>query len=259
MGYLKHNFWNRIWLRIIPCHMIVLAATSSLLAALGSGPFVRAGFGLNLLYGTDLYIIPPDNHYSTLPEGSQSFDYKEYANNGLFLTPDFLIGWEQSLNLVLSVNTGVGLAFSGTKWKGVPVYDFSGNQISEPAIDAKLRTTYITVPLETKLMLPLNSGGFYITFGPWFSFLASAKFENSTNTIEMDDKPLFNTTSIGVGCSFGGEVQLRAMDLLMGLRFDAGLTDEAKDESIKLRHSKIALETGLRWTTRRHTKKKWPL
>ncbi|NLL15227.1 MAG: hypothetical protein GX267_17650 [Fibrobacter sp.] len=66
--------------------------------------------------------------------------------------------------------------------------------------------------------------------------------------------------SIGVGGAFGGEIQLRKLDLLIALKVDAGLTNESKDESLLIRNFNISIETGLRWTTKRLKKSpKWPL
>lgn len=66
--------------------------------------------------------------------------------------------------------------------------------------------------------------------------------------------------SIGVGGAFGGEIQLRKLDLLMALKVDAGLTNESKDQSLLIRNFNLGIETGLRWTTRRLKKSpKWPL
>jgi hypothetical protein len=135
-----------------------------------------------------------------------------------------------------------------------------GQTVNTPDIDASLNMTYITVPLEMKLMLPLNSGGFCVSLGPNFAFLSSARFENRARSIESDDRSLFRPFSMGLGGSFGGEIQLRKLDLLMAVRIEGGLSNEAKDEKLNLRHFTASLETGLRWTTRRLSKSpKWPL
>lgn len=240
--------------------MIIVFAVSSLLAALGSGPFIRTGVGFSGLSGTDLYIIPTEDHYREITADSLMVYYEDFSRNGAVIRPVVVFGWEQSFNQVLSITSGIGLVFSGASWETIPTTNEHGQTVSTPAIDASLKMTYITVPIETKLMLPLNSGGFCASFGPNFAFLSSARFENRARSTESDDRSLFRPWSMGLGGSFGGEIQLRKLDLLMALRIDGGLTSEAKDEMLNLRHFTVSLDTGLRWTTKRLTKSsKWPL
>ncbi len=109
-------------------------------------------------------------------------------------------------------------------------------------------------------MLPLNSGGFTISGGPRFAFLGSARFKNNGLSKEIDDRSFYRPLSIGIGGAFGGEIQLRKLDLLMALKIDAGLTNESKDQSMSIRNFSVGIETGLRWTTKRLKKSsKWPL
>lgn len=243
--------------------LLLLFALSAfpLEAALGSGPFVRAAFGFTGLSGDELYMVPSETHYRHIPSDSLFVHYKTFDKCGLVLRPAVVIGWEQSFNRVLSINSGVGLSFSGASWESTPVYEFSNQQpVSQSKIDASLHLVYITIPVDAKLMLPLNSGGFTISGGPRFSFLSSAKFKNVNLSDESDDRSLYQPFSVGIGGAFGGEIQLRKLDLLMALRIDAGLTNESKDESILIRNYMLGIETGLRWTTNRHKKSpKWPL
>ncbi|NLL15226.1 MAG: hypothetical protein GX267_17645 [Fibrobacter sp.] len=83
----------------------------------------------------------------------------------MFLRPSVVIGWEQSFNRVLSINGGIGLAFSGARRETATVQNFFGQSLSSSGVDVSLHMVYINIPVDTKLMLPLNSGGFTISGG----------------------------------------------------------------------------------------------
>jgi hypothetical protein len=239
--------------------LIIALAATSLSAALGSGPFVRTGIGFGFLGGTDLYMIPSESHYRTIRSDSVFYYYHDFASSRALFRPLFVFGWEQSFFPVFSLNGGAGLAFSGASWKANKTYYPNGTYTVAP-IDGKLNMTYITVPIDAKLMLPINSGGFSFSFGPRFAVLCNTQFENRILSTKINESSLYHPLSMGIGFGFGGEIRLRKMDLLMALRLDAGLTNESKDELLILRHSMAYFETGLRWTTKRHTKSaKWPL
>ena len=240
--------------------LTIVIAAISLQAALGSGPFVKTSFGLVGLYGDELYMIPSEIHYRHITDDSLILHYKDFAKPGIFLRPSVVIGWEQSFNRVLSINGGIGLAFCGARWETETVDNFSGQPLSSSGVDASLHMIYINIPVDAKLMLPINSGDFTISGGPRFAFLTSARFKNNVLSEEIDDRSFYSPLSFGIGGAFGGEIQLRKLDLLMALKVDAGLTNESKDQSLLIRNFNLGIETGLRWTTKRLKKSpKWPL
>lgn len=239
--------------------LIIILSATSLSAALGSGPFVRTGIGFGILGGTDLYMIPSESHYRTISSDSLLYYYKDFASSRALFRPLFVVGWEQSFIRAFSINGGVGVTFSGASWKGNKTYYPDGSYTVAP-IDGSLNMTYITVPIDAKLMLPINSGGFCFSFGPRFAVLCNARFENRILSSKIIESSLYHPLSMGIGGGFGGEIRLRKMDLIMALRLDTGLTNESKDVSLNLRNTMVYFETGLRWTTKRHTKSaKWPL
>jgi hypothetical protein len=243
------------------CLLILVIIHSSLFAALGSGPFIRTGIGICGLYGTELYVIPTEVHYREISQDSLLIYYDYFASSQILVRPIAVIGWEQSFNRVLSLSSGLGLAFSGAKWKSTPIKNANtGKTIQTPEIDARLDMTYLTVPIDAKLMLPLNSGGFMVTFGPQMGILCGARYENRALSKELDERSLFRPVSIGLDGSFGGEIQLRKLDLIIALRIFSSVNNESLDKSFNLGNLNISLETGLRWTTKRHKKSsKWPL
>jgi len=243
--------------------IIILLAAAALWAALGSGPFVRTGVGIGGLFGTELE-LKSEGRYFLLIDNPLNSRNKE-SQNVIFAIPAFVIGYEHSFALPLSVSSGLGLGVTGLAWREIDSYyiDLHNNSshLINRKIDGRLKLTYITLPVEVKLMLPLNSGGFCVTLGPNFAYLASAKFENRVESRVYNERDFYKPFTIGIGGSIGGEVYLfKELDLLYALRIESGLMDIAKTDDIELRKFAISLEFGLRWTIDRHPKsKKWPL
>lgn len=222
--------------------------------ALGTGPFIKLGIGFHGLNGTDLYIIHGETRYRTVEADSLMIHYKNFALSTGIVRPNFILGWEKSFIPAISFSGGVGLNFSGASWKNREMTNESSNTVETPEINAILKLTYLTIPLDVKFMLPLNSGGFYVAAGPTLSILTSAKFENSAMLYTSDDRDLFNPVDINLSGTFGGEVQLKKLDLLINFRIESGVTNLSKDKQIDLSKFNFTFETGLRWSKKRHHK-----
>jgi len=141
----------------------------------------------------------------------------------------------------------VGFATNGIIWKPVKVTNEFGQELAAPAIEASLTNRYLTVPVDFKAMLPLNSGGFCITAGPRVSLLLKSEYSNISENFFKNQRTLFSPLSFGLGGSFGGEIRLRKLDLLMNLCVDSDLGDSFESKDIALSRFTVKAEAGLRW------------
>lgn len=238
-------------------YLLALLSATSLYAALGSGPFLKSGIGLNGLAGTKLYMISSEQHYREVASDSLMIHYKDFAENDAMVTPVIFAGWEQSFNLVFSMSSGVALTFTGAQWEGMKTHNLNTGSVTKSPIDAVLNLVYLTVPVEAKLMLPINSGGFTLALGPRFSLLTSAVFENAAQKYDSNEYDTFNPVMMGIGGSIGGEVQLRKLDLLIALHIEGGTASIMQNDQPDVSYVQMSLETGLRLSTRRCVKAAW--
>jgi hypothetical protein len=237
--------------------LFIMAAAFPLLAALGSGLFFRCGAGITGLGGSDLYLLTSEMRYREADLVTMMVEKDEFSSSRGLVRPTFVVGWEQSLNMFMSVQGGAGLLFTGLSWKKSEVTDQFNNVDHVIDNDAALNLMYCTIPLDVRLMLPLNSGGFTCSFGPRFGLLTRAQFDNRARSFKENQYSLFKPYSIGLGGSFGGEIRLKKADLIVELHLDGGATNVSKDESLQLRYVCLALETGIRFTRKRLEKPSW--
>jgi hypothetical protein len=239
------------------CFLLIIISISPLFAALGSGFFLRGGVGLTGLGGSDLYLLTSELRYRKADPATLMLNHKEFSGSNGLLRPAFTLGWEQSFNMFVSVQAGAGLAFTGLKWNKIEVTNQFNKVDHVVDNDAILKVTYCSIPVELRLMLPINSGGFTFSFGPWFGLLVSAQFDNKARSFKENQYDQFKPFSFGFGGSLGGEIQLKKTDLLIDLRIDGEDTNASKDESLQMHYARLGLEVGIRFTSRRLEKPSW--
>ncbi len=193
------------------------------------------------------------------------------------LSPIFVIGYEKSLMKILSFRLGLGYEMLGNEF--IIEDGIKTNQTSPTAQLDTLYTwehkrsfsfSYLTIPLDLKLKLPLKRAGIYTIAGAKLGFLLSAKEKldqtvnifNSSNidlpydlnsTSESYEKNIKNSATavnMSLGFRLGGEIPIRRLHLLLESGYDFGLIEVMKDEKLVERSGVFTLlSIGLRLNT----------
>ncbi len=199
-------------------------------AASGSGVFVNVGVSRGAIKGDDM-----DSLYFFNGEPIESMPR---------VAPAFKLGYEISFVKPISLRAGVGLQFVGA---GYEAEGISG--ITQPDINIHMENTYLTLPVELKLLVPIKRSGLYATVGPQFGFLLSAKTidnENDTN-VKNNATKVFN---MGLGFRAGFEIAIAKHHLYFESGYDFGLSEvyttslEAKTGTLTLISAGFRINTS---------------
>ncbi len=198
----------------------ICSFTTLLMAAHGSGPFLKADFSKSGL-------TIKSNELTEQERDDISIDMQKA------LYPAFFAGYEQSFSRVLSVNAGVGIFFSG--------YDFNIEQmpIENTTYTINKSTggntaTYLSFPVNVKVMLHIKAGGLYLEGGPSFDILLASKgyikaVENNQTIADEKDidtkESYVNSFSFVLGFRVGGEIKAGKHNLFIESGYDFGLTE----------------------------------
>lgn len=208
--------------------------------------------------------------------------YKEYHNSTVLSTlspnslfaPIFAFGYEKKLLRILSFKMGIGYEIVGNEFKvekneirsTAPfdtLYTFNHNR--------KFSFSYLNIPLDIKLKLPLGNAGIYSSIGAKMGFLLSAKEElkqtfeliSSEQGIEIpynlnassdkysrDIKKSSTNINMSLGFRFGGEIPFRRLHVILESGYDLGLIEVMKEEDLVDKSGIITiLSLGLKLNT----------
>lgn len=213
-----------------------LALTTSSFAASGSGPFIKGGFAPTK--GKVVSETMPDSVIDMAQDDDWGTNW-----------PVFTVGYERAINRVLSVDAGVGLSFYGhfvETWGRDSVGSYEST---------KDRRTYLSIPVNAKVQIPVKNGGFHLSAGPYVDFLLSAKGYYSDKEggeySESDIKDAYNSVNVGAGFRIGGEIGLGKHNLILESGYDYGFSDIFKEDQS---YSDMFLDDSYM-----HNKKNWRL
>lgn len=191
--------------------------------------------------------------------------------------PIFAIGYEKSLINILSFKLGIGYELLGNKFIIEDGMKTELNSVTSE-IDTlytweHTRTfsfSYLTVPIELKLKLPLNRAAIYTSLGAKLGFLLTAKeqlkqkvnlngvsnpdlpynLDPISDSYEKNLKNNSSTVNMSLGFKIGGEIPIRRLHLLIESGYDIGLIDIMKEEELVDRSGVLTiLALGLRLNT----------
>jgi hypothetical protein len=237
--------------------LLLLVFASPLFAALGSGFFLRCGVGITGFGGSDLYLLTSEKNYREAEVVTLMLNHDDFSSSNGLVRPTFTLGWEQAFNMFVSVQTGAGMVFTGLTWKKLEVTNQFNKVDHVIDNDASLNVVYCSIPVDLRLMLPINSGGFTCSFGPRLGVLVSAQFDNRARSFKENQYDRFQPCTFGLGGSLGGEIHLRKTDLLIDLRLDGDKTNDSKVNSLQMYYVRFGLEVGIRFTSRQLKKPSW--
>ncbi len=198
-----------------------------LMAANGSGPYIKADFskaGLTMK-GDEL----------TEQEYDDIFIHRQKA-----LYPAFFAGYEQSFSRVSSANAGVGILFSGYDYLSEGMQTVNGTTTYTYQYTGGNTATYLSLPVNVKVMLPINAGGIYLAGGPSFDILLASKghakeVENNqtiTDVKDVDTKDAYvNSFSFALGFRIGGEIKTGKHNLILESGYDFGFIESMRGGS----------------------------
>jgi len=204
----------------------MLLLSLSVSGGAGSGIAVKIGAAKPGYVTTDKdYKIMTGNLYSLSPIEGQSP-----------VLPTFSVAYSLALHRMLSVSAGLGFLTVGD--------DFNGNLVTTDVsqyweINEKIRSYYLTVPIEIQGMIPIKSGGIYASLNPQPGFLLSSKhFIHNTEpgglvtdtVINAGDIPGadINGFNFSLGFRIGGEIGIGKHALYIESGYDFGLTNFEK-------------------------------
>jgi hypothetical protein len=218
----------------------LLCCSIPVFSGAGSGVVLKIGVEKPGYHTTDKnYKIATTNLYSFYPVEGQAP-----------VLPTYSLGYSLSLSRALSVSAGVGFLTVGDDFKANLVTT-DINQYWE--IDEKIRSYYLTIPVEQQAMIPIKNGGLYASFNlqPGF-LLSSTKTKHNTEpggrvsdtVINMRDVPGndINSFNFSLGFRGGGEIGVGKHTLYIESGYDFGLTNF---ETAIFDGNKVGIRTGV--------------
>jgi Outer membrane protein beta-barrel domain len=127
------------------------------------------------------------------------------------------------------------------------LYVQKGAQVDSAGVSGKQKLGYIEFPVVFVANLASSDKGAFSVFaGPTFGFLASAKAESGS--LSVDDKSLFKSFEFGATVGVGAAYKLSSLSIVGDVRYTLGATSVAKDEgnqSVDLKTRGIGIMVGV--------------
>lgn len=245
----------------------LIIITSTLIANGNSGIYGVGGISLGNAKGAETNYLE-----HTISNGDTIHTDKLEPSSIPF--PILAVGYEKSLLKILSFRLGIGFERVGNEFK---IKD--GLKTSATASLDTLYTwehkrsfsfSYLTIPLDLKLKLPLNRAGLYTVAGAKLGFLLSAKeklehtvtvinqsptslpydLQLTSNSYEKNIKNDASAINMSLGFRLGGEIPVRRLHLLLESGYDFGLIEIMKKEKLVNKSGILTiLSVGLRLNT----------
>ena len=198
------------------------------MAASGSGPYIKVDFTKS-----GLTIVSDE-----LTEGEYD-DISLRQQKALY--PAFFAGYEQSFSRVFSANAGVGILFSGYDYLTEGMQTVNGSTTLTYRYTGGNTATYLSIPVNVKVLLPIKAGGLYVAGGPSFDILLVSKgyakgIENDQTVTDrkgIDTKDFYvNSYSFALSFRVGGEIAIGKHNLFLESGYDFGFTESMSGGSV---------------------------